>query len=142
MKQDLRFERHLRHSPERVWRALTDSKELSVWYFENDFRPVVGHKFTFRPAPDTGFEGTLQGEVILVDTPFRLVYTFHGGSMKRETVVTWTLTPDSGGTLLMIQHTGFTGLSEAALNTVMNICPSRFLNRLAEVLDRAIPVEV
>lgn len=142
MKHTLRFERHLRHSPEQVWKALTDSKALAEWYLDNDFRPVVGHQFTFRPAADTGFDGTLYGEVILVDEPFRLVYRFQGGAMKHETVVTWTLTPDGSGTLLLLQHTGFTGLSDATLNRVMTICPSRFLYRLADTLDRALPVEV
>lgn len=142
MNRILRFERYLRHSPERVWKALTDSKALSEWYLENDFRPVVGHRFTFRPAPETGFEGTLYGEVILVEEPLRLVYTFRGGPMKRETVVTWTLTPDGAGTRLTLQHTGFIGLSDVALNTVMNICPSRFLFRLADSLDTALPAEV
>ena len=142
MKRIVTFERYLRHSPERVWKALTDRETLSKWYLDNDFRPIVGHQFTFRPAPDSGFDGTLYGEVICVEAPFRLIYTFHGGPMKRQTVVTWTLTPDGGGTVLMLQHTGFTDLSDAALNRVMTICPSRFLYRLAESLDKALPVKV
>jgi uncharacterized protein YndB with AHSA1/START domain len=142
MKQNLRFERQLRHTPEQVWRALTDSHALSKWYLNNDFRPIVGHQFTFHPAPATGFDGALHGEVLLVDEPFRLVYTMQGGSLERETVVTWTLTPDSGGTLLVLQHTGFVGLSDAALNSVMEICPSRFLDRLAETLEAMLPVKV
>jgi uncharacterized protein YndB with AHSA1/START domain len=142
MKRILSFERRLRHSPERVWKALTDSRALSEWYLDNDFRPVVGHQFTFHPEAGTGFDGTLCGEVICVEEPFRLIYTFQGGPMKRQTVVTWTLTPDGSGTLLLLQHTGFTDLSDDALNRVMNICPSRFLYLLAESLDRALPVEV
>jgi uncharacterized protein YndB with AHSA1/START domain len=142
MKRVLRFERHLRHSPEQVWKALTDSSALSEWYLDNDFRPVVGHQFTFRPAPDTGFDGILSGEVICVEAPFRLIYTFQGGPMKRQTVVTWTLMPEGSGTLLLLQHTGFGGLSDVVLNRVMTICPSRFLYGLAESLDKALPVEV
>ena len=142
MKRNLRFKRYLRHSPERVWKALTDSNALSGWYLENDFAAVVGHRFTFRPAPDMGFDGTLCGEVIRVDAPHQLVYTFSGGSMQGETLVTWTLTPDSGGTLLTLQHTGFNDLTGTALDTMMTICPSRFLFRLAESLDTTLLVEV
>jgi len=107
---------------------------LSRWYLDNDFSPVVGHQFTFRPAPNSGFDGILRGEVILVDAPNQLVYTFQGGSMKRKTIVTWTLTPDGAGTLLTLQHTGFSDMTDAALNSVMVICPSRFLDSLTDVL--------
>jgi uncharacterized protein YndB with AHSA1/START domain len=142
MKRNLKFKRYLRHSPERVWKALTDTQALSGWYLDNDFSPVVGHQFTFRPAPDMGFDGTLCGEVIRVDAPHQLIYSFRGGSIKGETVVTWTLIPDGAGTLLLLHHTGFNDLDGTVLNTVMTICPSRFLFRLAEMLDTALPVEV
>ena len=142
MKRDLKFERYFRHSPDRVWKALTDNKALAEWYLGNDFRPVVGYQFTFHPEPEMGFDGLLSGEVILVDKPYQLVYTLRGGSLQHETIVTWTLTPDGGGTHLVLHHTGFTGLSDAALDTVMNICPSRFLYRLGEVLNSDSLVEV
>ncbi len=138
MNRNLKFERYLRHTPGQVWRALTDHKALARWYLDNDFRPVVGHQFTFRPAPETGLEGVLTGEVILVDEPYQLVYTFHGDSMKRETIVTWTLIPDGGGTLLLLQHTGFSGLHDDAINVMMKLCPSRFLGQLTEKLDRTL----
>jgi uncharacterized protein YndB with AHSA1/START domain len=142
MKPNLKFERFLRHSPERVWKALTDSKALSRWYLDNDFSPVVGHQFTFRPAPDMGFDGILCGEVIRVDAPHQLVYTFHGGSMQGNTLVTWTLIPDDDGTRLLLQHTGFNDLAGTALETMMTICPSRFLTRLADSLETILLVEV
>jgi uncharacterized protein YndB with AHSA1/START domain len=142
MKPNLSFERHLRHSPERVWKALTDRTILSRWYLDNDFSPVVGHRFTFRPAPETGFHDILCGEVILVDEPHQLVYTFQGGPMKRPTTVTWTLTPEGTGTLLTLQHTGFSDMADTVLNNVMIICPSRFLDRLPDVLTTVLLVEV
>ena len=142
MNRNLSFERYLQHSPERVWKALTDSKMLSRWYLDNDFSPVVGHHFTFQPTPETGFDGKLRGEVILVDEPNRLIYSFQGGPMKRETIVTWTLTPDGAGTLLTLQHTGFNDTNDTLLNQVMTICPSRYLDRLTQVLTTALLVEV
>src|SRR5437870_3144073 len=137
MQQNLSFRRYLRHSPERVWKALTDRAILSRWYLDNDFSPVVGHRFTFHPAPESGFHGTLRGEVILVEEPYQLVYTFQGDPLKRPTTVTWTLTPDGAGTLLTLQHTGFSDLSDTALNRVMVICPSRYLDRLNDALTTA-----
>lgn len=32
-------------SIEKLWSALTDSKMLAKWVLENDFKPVVGHRF-------------------------------------------------------------------------------------------------
>jgi uncharacterized protein YndB with AHSA1/START domain len=31
---------------ETLWRAMTDSEWLAVWFFPNDILPVEGHKFT------------------------------------------------------------------------------------------------
>ena len=44
---------------EQVWRALTDPDLLARWLMPNDFKPVVGHQFTFRtePVPQHGFDG-------------------------------------------------------------------------------------
>jgi uncharacterized protein YndB with AHSA1/START domain len=137
MNRNLTFERYLRHSPARVWRALTDSGALARWYLDNDFRPIVGHQFTFRARPETGIDGLLCGTVILVDEPYQLIYTFYGSFLQDETTVTWTLMPDGAGTRLVLHHNGFTGLSDAAVNTVMQICPSQFLNRLSDELDEA-----
>jgi uncharacterized protein YndB with AHSA1/START domain len=141
MNRNLTFERYLPHSPLRVWQALTDSRVLAKWYLENDFRPVVGYQFTFRATPDKGLDGLLYGKVILVDAPYQLVYTFCGNFLKDETTVTWTLAPDGNGTRLVLQHTGFTGLSDDAVSAVMGICPSQFLNLLGEMLDRTLLVE-
>jgi uncharacterized protein YndB with AHSA1/START domain len=44
-----------------VWRALTDSDLLARWLMPNDFRPVPGHRFSFRttPRPGQGFDGVV-----------------------------------------------------------------------------------
>ena len=58
---ELLFEVTYPHSPERVWRALTDPKALAAWLMPNDFAPVVGHRFTFR-APQAPTPPGYQGE--------------------------------------------------------------------------------
>ena len=41
------FERHLAHSVERVWRAVTEPEELARWFVAPvDWRPEVGAGFT------------------------------------------------------------------------------------------------
>jgi uncharacterized protein YndB with AHSA1/START domain len=96
---------------ERVWHALTDSATLSRWmlFKSNDFKPVVGHAFQFREAP--GWTGVVDCEVIEVDMPHRLSYTWVSGGesdLQHSTVVTWTLTEAEGGvTRLHLEQSGF-----------------------------------
>ena len=92
----------LAHPPEKVWRALTESDLLACWLMENDFRPEVGHRFTFRtqPMPAFGFDGIVRCEVLAVDRPHRLRHSWVGGAL--DTIVTWTLTPKGNGTLLFL----------------------------------------
>ena len=135
MKRDIRQERFYRHPPERVWKALTDRQALAAWYMDNDFQPVVGHRFEFHTQPGLGFDGTLFCEVTEVDAPRRLAYTFIGGMLKRKTTVTWTLIPQEGGTLLRLEHTGFTGLSDTAVSFILEYGWRTFLPALPKVLD-------
>jgi uncharacterized protein YndB with AHSA1/START domain len=105
----------LARSPELVWRALTDPALLAAWLMENDIRPVVGHRFTFRARPVPGWDGVVHCEVLVVEPPSRLSYSWRGGSdevegygSRLDTVVTWILTPtNTGGTHLRLEHTGF-----------------------------------
>src|SRR5262245_16211430 len=98
MKRNVVMERVYPFSPEQVWEALADSRALSEWLMENDFQPYVGHRFQFRTNPQWGFDGIVHCEVITVDKPRRLAYTWQGGPMKKPTTVTWTLRPVSKGT--------------------------------------------
>lgn len=96
---------------DRVWHALTDSATLSKWmlFKTNDFRPVVGHAFQFRDAP--GFEGVIDCEVIEVEKPHRLSYSWATSGQDdvlHSTVVTWTLSETDGGvTQLHLEQSGF-----------------------------------
>jgi uncharacterized protein YndB with AHSA1/START domain len=49
-------------------------------------------------------------EVLAVDPPRRLSYSWRGGSeqiSRLDTIVTWTLTPTATGTRLGLEHAGF-----------------------------------
>jgi uncharacterized protein YndB with AHSA1/START domain len=99
------------YPPERVWRALTDPQELASWLTPGDFAPRVGHRFQFRAKPQWGWRGIVDCEVLEVDPPRRLSYTWQGDEKGQVTTVTWTLEPVSDGTRLVLEHTGFRGLS-------------------------------
>jgi uncharacterized protein YndB with AHSA1/START domain len=105
------------HAPERVWVALTDPRALAEWLMPNDFRPEVGVRFRYHVDPMPGFSGISECEVLEVDPPRRLVYTWTvvparpteapPPAMKLE----WTLTPRDGGTALVLHQTGVEALN-------------------------------
>ena len=99
------IEREMPHPPEKVWRALTQGPLIQEWLMANDFQPVVGHRFSFRSTPVQGWNGIIDSEVLVVEPNSRLSYGWT--SMGLETVVTWTLTPTEGGTLLRMEQSGF-----------------------------------
>jgi len=41
-------ERELPYPPEKIWRALTQPQLIADWLMQNDFAPVVGHRFNLR----------------------------------------------------------------------------------------------
>lgn len=94
MPRDLRFEAVYPHPIEKVWRAITDSKAIAQWLLENDFEPRLGHKFMFRSKPRPGWDGKSYCEVIELDPPRRLAYTWRGSSL--DTVLRITLEPRGG----------------------------------------------
>lgn len=95
------------HPVERVWRALTDRDALAMWLMPNDFEPRVGHRFTFRVGPQEGWSGVVECEVVALDAPSRVAYTWRSGADLPQTLVTFTLTPLPDGTRLRLVHSGF-----------------------------------
>jgi len=107
MSCDVVMEQTYAHPVDRVWQALTDSAALAEWLMPNDFEPRVGHKFQFRAKPMPGWRGFVECEVIEVDAPRRLAYTWLGDEdWQAPTTVRWTLEPVEGGTRLRLEHTG------------------------------------
>ncbi|MFC4775778.1 SRPBCC domain-containing protein [Paenibacillus sp. GCM10023252] len=106
---------------EKLWSAITDSKKLAKWVvniqtdkaMDNNFEPVVGYQFQFRTEPSEYWDGVIEGEVLVVDEPNRLSYTWASGSEKHT--ITWTLQEVEGGKVNL--HLEQTGISNApALN--------------------------
>jgi uncharacterized protein YndB with AHSA1/START domain len=99
------MERDLPHPPEKVWRALTTPALLEDWLMKNDFEPKVGHRFAFRMDPVPNWDGVVLAEVLEIEKPKRLSYTW--GAFNLASVVTWTLTPTPTGTHVRMEHAGF-----------------------------------
>lgn len=97
---------------EKLWSALTDSGKLAKWVWNNDFKPVVGHRFQFRAEPVHGWDGIVEGEVLEVEEPHRLSYTWVSAGQNHT--VTWTLTEVRDGTVrLHLDQTGIIGGQQA-----------------------------
>lgn len=99
------IEREMPYPPETIWRALTEGQLMEQWLMKNDFQPVAGHQFSFRSTPVPNWNGIIDCEVLVVEPHARLSYSW--GSMGMVSIVTWILTPNEGGTLLRMEHSGF-----------------------------------
>ena len=96
----VRFERHLRHDADKVWRALTESEHLAHWMpcdivgerragapIELPFWPDHIEKYDLANEP-------LHGEIRVWDPPSVFEWTWETDRLR------WELTPEDGGTLL------------------------------------------
>ena len=121
-------EREMPYPPEKIWRALTQPHLIAEWLMKNDFKPVVGHSFALRAD-----WGAVDCQVQALEPNKTLSYTW--GAYGLETVVTWTLTPTSTGTLLRMEQTGFRPDQQQAYQGAQGGWP-RFLAALEPVVAR------
>ena len=104
-------------TPERVFRALTDPEEVTLWWrvpgayetteAEIDLRPGGRYRFAGTSAARGAFE--VAGEYRLIEPPRRLEYTWNPDWDDGATgsVVRYRLEARDGGTRLSVEHTGF-----------------------------------
>ena len=110
--RSLVIEKEMPFPPEKVWRALTEGKLINEWMMENDFQPVVGHRFAFRSKPVPNWNGVIECEVLAVEPTSKLSYSW--GTMGMVSVVVWTLAATEGGTHLRIEQSGFSSDQDVA----------------------------
>jgi uncharacterized protein YndB with AHSA1/START domain len=98
----------LKHSPAKVWRALTDPVLLSEWLL-----PVTGLKldpgaeFLFKTQAYPPWDGTVNCRILESEPEKKLSYAWVVGAMGLDTVVTFRLTPTPTGTRLSLVQSGF-----------------------------------
>ena len=96
----------MHHSPEKVWRALTDPVLLAEWLLPVvDLNLEPGAAFTFKAQPQPGWDGIVNCRFLETEPQRKLSYTWVVGDM--DTVVTFTLTPTASGTRLSLVQSGF-----------------------------------
>ncbi|MEA3012843.1 MAG: hypothetical protein QOD42_1388 [Sphingomonadales bacterium] len=127
-------EREMPHAPEKIWRALTTSALIADWLMENDFEAEPGRRFQFRAKPMPGWSGITNCEVLESEPSKRLAYSWGDGSESASglrTIVTWTLTPTPGGTLIRMEQSGFRPQDEGGYQAMSGGWP-----RILEGLER------
>jgi uncharacterized protein YndB with AHSA1/START domain len=136
--REIVVEQVLPHAPETVWKALTSAELIARWLMPNDFAPVVGRRFTFATRPMGDWDGVVQCEVLQVEPPRRLVYSWKGGAgsgmaAPLESVVAWTLEPAEGGTRVRMVHSGFRSPQNDMAFQAMSPGWGRVLGRISEI---------
>ena len=105
--QSISFEFDLDHSPEKVWRALTDPVLLTEWLLpvvELELEP--GAAFTLKTQPYPGWDGIVNCRILEIEAQKKISYTWVVG-FGLDTVVTFTLSPTASGTRLSLVQSGF-----------------------------------
>ena len=141
----LRFERHIGHPPERVWRALTEPGQLRQWFptdIEGERKPGAKIRFVFRAGAPRAEDmpgllehdpEDLDGEFTEFDPPRLLAYTWGEEDLR------WELEPAVDGCRLIFTHT-FTersGIPHPALPGKEGRQDRRRLGRLPRLARRA-----
>jgi uncharacterized protein YndB with AHSA1/START domain len=103
-RPQLRFTRRLAHPPEKVWRALTEPEHLRAWFpqrIEGGWEPGATLEFVSEG------QGSFEGQVVAVDPPRTLEFTWGTDSLRFE------LEADGDGTVFTLIDT-FDDLGKAA----------------------------
>ena len=105
MTRTMTLTRDYPYPQDRVWRAISTGALMADWLLPNDFQPVPGHRFTFQGRAMPDWDGKIAGEVLAVDPPRHLSYTWVALGVVTE--VALTLEPTATGTRLTVAQSGF-----------------------------------
>jgi uncharacterized protein YndB with AHSA1/START domain len=132
---EIRFDVDLDHPPERVWRALTDPRQLGEWFSPIDVDRTDTNKLRLRPSGLDGLTGALDARVIAAEAPTRLVMRWQGEDLHVRVAISIAETSD-GARLTFVQR-GFLGRRGTLRRRVLRTTYGRvFAERLPRALDR------
>ena len=93
---------------DQVWEIVTDQKYLSQWLMPGNFEAKKGKQFRFDCPPDENeCSDFVNGEVLEVEAPKRIQFTWRTASLAYETIVTFLLDQTEEGVNFQILHEGF-----------------------------------
>jgi len=120
------------HPIETVWAAVTRADALTAWLMDNDFVPRLGHRFTLRGQPVSGWRGWAECEVLVLDEPRRMVWSWQGWEEGAPSEVVFELEPVAAGTQLRLRHGG--EIDSTTIKLLSSGWPGKLV-ALGEVLD-------
>jgi uncharacterized protein YndB with AHSA1/START domain len=131
------------HSIDKVWAAVTNPDLIPLWTVTGQgahpegFEPVAGTRFRYIGKPLPGWDGVVLCEVLDVEAPRLLRYTWANHPGDRPTTVTYELIPTSSGdTTFVYDHTGFKGPGGFLMSKLLARVRRKMLSRgLPPVLD-------
>ncbi|ADY51482.1 Activator of Hsp90 ATPase 1 family protein [Pseudopedobacter saltans DSM 12145] len=145
MTRTIKLKTFLPYTQDKVWNALTDSNMLGSWFMQNDIKPELGYHFTFRMKPQKGWDGITHCEIIALEPKKHLAYTYRGEATGEKalacagihsgtadnltkgifaqlnTILSFSLEPACGGTLLNMEHSGYKGLKLIIISFIMQM---------------------
>src|SRR3984957_8455179 len=138
-----RIVRDYPHPPAKVWRAVTDPALISLWTSTGaggrpeGFAPIAGTKFRFVAKPKPGWNGIVDCEVLEVNEPSLLRYSWTGDAGGDLTQGRYRLEPHDVGTRFSFEHTGFTGVGGVFMAKLLGHVRRKMLSvGLPAVLDQ------
>jgi len=139
---EIRIVRDYPYPPATVWRAVTDPELVARWTVTGrggrpvGFTPTVGTRFQLVGKPLPGWRGIVYCEVVEVEEPRLLRYTWRGEENAEPTLVTYRIEPRPNGTTFTFEHTGFTGVGGVFMAQILGAVRRKMLNvGLPAVLD-------
>ena len=161
MTRTIKLKKVLPYPQDKVWQALTDPQLLGSWFMENNIEPMQGHYFTFRMKPQKGWDGVTHCEIIAVEPQKHIAYTYRGEATgekalacagihsdtadkltkgiftRLDTILSFTLEPTCGGTILRLEHSGYNGMKLVLISLIMQMGWKKQLKKkLPKVLKR------
>jgi uncharacterized protein YndB with AHSA1/START domain len=138
------YQLYIRTTPERLWQAITDPAITKLYFYESSVESTwkPGGPLNRRRA-DGSF--MLEGEVLEIDPPHRLVHTFVASHRKPEdrdppSRVTWEIEPRGETCRLTLTHEHYAGDTETYRGTVTGWNP--VLSGLKTLLETGRTLEI
>ncbi|GAA4257988.1 SRPBCC domain-containing protein [Dactylosporangium darangshiense] len=114
---EIRVDVNLEHPPSVVWRALTEAHLVTDWLPTTRFMVRENGTFTFQAHDLEGLEDPIEGQLVTVEAPRRLVMRWAATNL--HTVVAMTLTERAEGSRFTFTQSGFLGPQGAMRRRVL-----------------------
>lgn len=104
-KEAFTIERILNAPIEKVWKAISDKKEMKNWYFDlAEFKPEVGFEFEFTGGSPDGIQYVHQCKIIEAIPNKKLSYTWAYKGYEGKSYVTFELFKEGDKTKIKLTH--------------------------------------